>query len=50
MQGVRLWFTNGDHHVDQVGLRVLPGEIRVWLNDQNNDDPFRWEAWWLDLE
>jgi hypothetical protein len=50
LQGIKLWFTNGDHHVDQVGLRLLPGELRVWLNDQNNDDPFRWEAWWLDLE
>ena len=50
LQGFKLWFTNGDHHVDQVGLRLLPGELRVWLNDQNNDDPFRWEAWWIDLE
>ena len=50
LQGFELWFTNGDHHVDQLGLRLLPGELRVWLNDRNNDDPFRWEVWWLDLE
>jgi hypothetical protein len=50
LQGFKLWFRNGDHHVDQVGVRVLPGEVRVWMNDQNNDDPFRWEAWWLDLQ
>ena len=50
LQGFKLRFTNGDHHVDQVGVRALPGEIRLWMNDKNNDDPFRWEAWWLDLE
>lgn len=43
-------FSNGDHHVDQVGIRVLPGEVRVWFNDKNNDDPFTWRAWWNDLE
>lgn len=49
LQGFRLHFTNGDHHVDQIGVRVLPGEARIWFNDKNNDDSFNWEIWWADL-
>jgi len=50
LQGFDIQFTNGDHHVDEVGIQVVPGEVRVWLNDQNDDDPFSWRVWWADLE
>jgi hypothetical protein len=50
LQGFDIQFTNGDHHVDEVGVQVVPGEVRVWLNDQNDDDPFSWHVWWADLE
>jgi hypothetical protein len=49
LQGFQLRFTNGDHHVDQVGVRLLPGDFKIWFNDQNDDDPFRWEIWWASL-
>ena len=50
LQGFRLEFTNGDHNIDQVGVRMEPGQVTVWLNDRNNDDPFRWEIWWAELQ
>jgi hypothetical protein len=50
LQGFRLEFTNGDHNVDQVGVRMEPGQVTVWLNDDNDDDPFEWEIWWANLQ
>jgi hypothetical protein len=50
LQGFRLEFTNGDHNIDQVGVRMLPGQVTVWLNDKNDDDPFRWQVWWAELQ
>ena len=49
LQGFRLEFTNGDHNLDQVGVRMEPGEVTVWFNDKNDDDPFQWEIWWAEL-
>lgn len=49
LEGFNLQFTNGGHHVDEVGVRLEPGLVTVWFNDQNNDDPFSWEVWWADL-
>jgi hypothetical protein len=50
LQGFRLEFTNGDHNLDQVGVRMEPGQVTVWFNDKNDDDPFRWEIWWAELQ
>ena len=50
LQGFRLEFTNGDHNLDQIGVRMEPGQVTVWLNDKNDDDPFRWEIWWAELQ
>lgn len=50
LEGFSFRFTNGGHHVDEVGVRLAPGVVNVWLNDQNDDDPFSWEVWWADLQ
>ncbi len=50
LQGFALEFTNGDHHLDEIGVRVTPGEAEVRFNDQNDDDPFTWDIWWADLQ
>jgi hypothetical protein len=50
LEGFDIEFENGGHHVDEVGVRVVPSEIQVWLNDKNDDDPMSWEVWWVDLE
>ncbi len=49
LEGLNIEFSNGGHHVDEVGVRLEPGLVTVWLNDQNDDDPFSWRVWWADL-
>ncbi len=50
LQGFRLEFTNGDHNIDQVGVRMEPGKATIWFNDKNDDDPFTWRISWADLQ
>jgi hypothetical protein len=44
LEGFNLVFGDGGHHADEVGIRLEPGLVRVWLNDRNDDDPFSWEV------
>ena len=50
LQGFRMEFQNGDHHIDRLGMRLDPGVLTVWFNDQNDDYPFLWQVWYADLE
>jgi hypothetical protein len=38
--GFKLFYTNGDHHVDQVSVRFEGRQLVVALNDRNDDDTF----------
>lgn len=49
LQGFRIECHTGDLPVDQLGLRLIGGEARVWLNDRHDNDVFKWEVWWADL-
>jgi hypothetical protein len=50
LQGFRIECHTGDLPVDQLGLRLVNGEARVWLNDRHDNDVFKWEAWWANLQ
>ncbi len=43
VRGFHYLFTNGDHHIRDIGVR-LPnsGNIEVWYQDQDRNDPFDW--------
>lgn len=49
LQGFDLKFENGDHEMDQIGIRLQPGLAEVWYNDKNKDDPFSWSVQFVDL-
>ena len=49
LEGFNIEFSNGGHHVDEVGVQLEPGLVTIWLNDKNDDDPFSWRVWWADL-
>jgi hypothetical protein len=39
-----------DTHIDEIGVRLVPGSAQAWFQD---DDVFLlhvWQIWWLDLE
>jgi hypothetical protein len=49
LQGFELFYFLTDHHVDQVGAVLKPNRVRVWLNDQNDDEKFSWRIHYVDL-
>lgn len=50
LQGFRIECHSGDLPVDQLGVRLVDGEAKVWLNDRHDNDIFKWEVWWADLQ
>jgi len=50
LQGFYLDFESGDHEIDELGAMVTPGTTTVWYNDINDDDKFRWDVWWVDVQ
>ncbi len=50
LQGFRIECDSGDLPVDQLGVRLVGGEAKVWLNDRHDNDIFKWEVWWADLQ
>jgi hypothetical protein len=50
LQGFYVGFKDGDHHLDELGVRITRSHVQVWLNDENDDDPYGWTVWWVDLE
>ena len=48
--GFDLRFTNGDHHIREIGVWTPDdGRVQVFFNDKNADDPFEWEVQWAVL-
>ncbi len=53
LQGFEFDFTNSNHHLDQIGVRLDPGSpggAIVWYNDKNDDDDFTWQIWYVDMD
>ena len=50
LQGFRIECLYGDLPVDQLGVRLVGGEAKVWLNDRHDNDLFEWQVWWADLQ
>jgi hypothetical protein len=51
LQGFRIGYGAGgnDTHIDELGVRLLPGSLRVWFHDDDPSLLFLWEVWWADL-
>ena len=45
----RLWFENGDHKMRRIGILHEQGSMRANFSDQNDDDPFRALASWVNV-
>lgn len=45
----RLWFNNGDHKIRRIGVMHEEGSMRANFSDQNDDDPFRAAATWVNV-
>lgn len=45
----RLWYNNGDHKVNTIGILHEQGAMKAKYKDQNGDDPFRVEANWVNV-
>jgi len=45
----RLWYNNGDHKVNTIGILHEHGAMKAKYKDQNGDDPFRVEASWVNV-
>ena len=45
----RLWFNNGDHMINTIGILHEQGAMRAIYKDQNGDDPFRVDAKWINI-
>ena len=39
-----MYYHNGDHHIDEIGLLESGGSLTVYFNDKNDDDEFSWWA------
>jgi hypothetical protein len=50
IRGFDLRFTNGDHHVREIGVMTPDeGRVEVFFSDKNADDPFVWSVRWAIL-
>ncbi len=50
VRGFDFRFTNGDHHVREIGVQTPDdGRVEVFFNDKNSDDPFVWSVRWATL-
>jgi hypothetical protein len=49
LQEFRLWFNNGDHKMRRIGVLHEEGSMRANFSDQNDDDPFRAAASWINV-
>ena len=50
IRGFDFRFTNGDHHVREIGVMTPDdGRVEVFFNDKNADDPFVWSVRWAIL-
>src|SRR5262245_28457426 len=50
IRGFDFRFTNGDHHVREIGVQTPDdGRVEVFFNDKNSDDPFVWSVRWATL-
>lgn len=50
LQGFDLEFTNGDHHMDRLGVILDKNQASVYFHDKNKDDKFKWKVWWVDVQ
>ncbi len=50
IRGFDFRFTNGDHHVREIGVMTPDnGRVEVFFSDKNGDDPFVWSVRWAIL-
>jgi hypothetical protein len=50
IRGFDFRFTNGDHHVKEIGVMTPDdGRVEVFFSDKNGDDPFVWSVRWAIL-
>lgn len=53
LQGFELDFHNPGNNefnpLDQIGVRLRPGQAEVIYRDRNADDDFLWKIWWVDV-
>ena len=50
IRGFDFRFTNGDHHVREIGIMTPDnGRVEVFFSDKNADDPFVWSVRWAIL-
>ena len=42
LQGFTLNYSHKDHHIDEVGVQIEGGHLKVSYNDKNDDDDFNW--------
>jgi hypothetical protein len=50
IRGFDFRFTNGDHHIREIGaLTPDDGRVEVFFSDKNGDDPFVWSVRWAIL-
>lgn len=49
LQGFSFRFTNGDHHIKTISARPRAGEYRIMFNDNNTDDSYQSEVYYLVL-
>jgi hypothetical protein len=40
ISGFRFRYTDGDHHMDAIGILENNGQVTHWFNDQNDDDQY----------
>ncbi|MGW4213843.1 hypothetical protein ACWEIJ_38075 [Lentzea sp. NPDC004789] len=44
LQGFRVTFDNGDHHLDKIGVQEDNGVLTTAFRDNNGDDPFTYDV------
>jgi hypothetical protein len=45
IRGFHFNFTNGDHHIKELGVMLNgAGRLEVYYGDDNGDDPFNWDV------
>lgn len=49
MSGFSLEYTDGDHHVDEIGAQLWPAGYKMTLRDKNSDDDYDFNVWWVNI-